>query len=154
MRKVINHFVLIVTIVLTSVPQTAQAQLGCLFCGAVGFALGSALASDQAQQNASVGGEVLYRAPMLVDRLQDPLEIRFASVYAEYSMDVSRNSISRTKGESLKEVFSQLVPNSDRYTVVEILRYIHPQATTAATLWFGYIETEKLKPLPQTQSKK
>ncbi len=119
--------------------QTANAQ--CLLCMAGGFMLGSAGSSDQ---YSNAGGNVLYQAPGIAERLDNPLEVRIAASETLYMLRGDRPA--HKGGKSIQEIFEMTIPGAHQYTLLQVERVIDPDDNMSATFWFAYIETQKIKP--------
>jgi hypothetical protein len=130
-----------------SVSSTAQAQ--CLLCGTVGFALGSSTSAHASLQDVSAGsgGAVLYVAPRISERINDPLGVHIAvSDTRRFSMNRGDSS-GPGKGMTIQQIFNITVKEADRYIVLEVMRVINPNYTNVAVFWFAYLEKEKVTPL-------
>ncbi len=117
----------------------ANAQ--CLLCGVIGFALGSA----DSDQYGGGSGNVIYVAPRISERLlADPLEVKITTSGRLYMV---RGSFKNFAGSSIQEIFDMTVLDSQKYTVLEVMRMVGPSSLDTTYFWFAYIENEKMRPL-------
>lgn len=139
----------LITATFLSPMMNTKAEAQCLLCGAVGFALGSA--SNDEQAGASVGSNVIYVAPYIGNRIDDPLDVRIVAssnlIFTEGGWNT--RTITPMAGSTLHEIFKKSVTNPEKYTIIEIMRVITPDEVRGAIFWFAYIENEKIRPLSE-----
>ncbi len=159
MRKLIGGIVGLA--LLASAPSVAQAQ--CLLCGIVGFAIGASVSSSDPANAANPdvsgnGGAILYIAPRISERINEPLAVHIASSLSSgFSDGKERNWYRKWQGSTIQEIFDRTVDHSDRYVILEVMRVIQPSEVEAAVFWFAYLEKNKVVPLeklsPPSQNK-
>jgi hypothetical protein len=136
------------------VSQAAHAQMFLLGLG-TGLILGSGGDTTVA---GSGGPSVIYVAPRVSERVEDPLGIKMTVVtiwpgnrYVRGNS--SRGEHLRSKGNlSLRQIFSynwseSLRKEAEKYTILRIVRAIDGQCVRCAAIWFSYIENSKVIPL-------
>lgn len=141
MLKFLATFSLALTLLLPAPVASAQ----CLLCGVIGFALGSA----GGDQYGAGGGNIIYIAPRISERLRvDPLQVR---IVASDLLLMQSSQIRRgyQGGGTIQDIFAASVPESEKYTVLEVVRVIDPGSNWRANFWFAYIEKEHLRPLSE-----
>ena len=140
---------LIATLLSPMMATKAEAQ--CLLCGVIGFAIGSS--SNDEQAGASSGGNVIYVAPHIDERIADPLAVRIAvSPRMGFSNGGWNRHIMAAQSMTLHEMFEATIPNHEDFTILEIARVIKPDEFRLAVFWFAYIEKEKMRPLSDLPS--
>ena len=131
--------------------MTTKAEAQCLLCGAVGYAIGTAM--NYERTGVSSGGNIIYVAPYISERIADPLAVRIAVTPEMGFSDVNWNrDVTRAQSMTLQEMFEMTVPNHENFTILEIARVFTPDSNRLAVFWFAYIENEKMRPLSQLPS--
>ncbi len=116
-----------------------------IFYSAFGYALGSTSTDGY---RGGGGGNIIYMAPRVAERLKvDPLEVRLMSTV---SLDVYTPR--KTGGKSIQEIFSSVVRESEKFTLLEVILIIDQSDPSGANFWFAYIEKEKLRSLSDLAS--
>lgn len=126
MKKAISVFLFAVVILSISTPG-AHAQVSFL----LGAGAGAVLSGGERRIPGDVNGNVIYIAPIVSERVKDPLSVKFAR-YDFWDEDQN--------GMSLSSMFKIVEPNAEVYEVLEVTRVIKRANQGRAFFWFAYIE--------------
>lgn len=122
-----------------------EVKAQCLLCGVAGYMIGS---SGAGQSTGAGGGNTLYVAPRISERLGDPLAVHIAaSDMWTFSSKLWGNE--GAHGATLRDLFANSVEEYEKFTILEVKRVISPGNIKKAVFWFAYIEKDQLKPLSE-----
>lgn len=121
----------------------ARAQVSFL----AGMVVGGVLFGGDAQGGGSAN--VLYVLPRASERVRDPLAVRLVSSYEDnfYKGALAKKSLFEIFAFSLNSWDSSKM--ASKYEILQIVRAIDGSNTERASIWFAYIEKEKVIPLNQ-----
>lgn len=142
---------LMMTIFLTVVVSVTQSIAGPGWF-ILGYAAGSS-GTSSAQTHAD--STVLYILPDLSNRIKNPLLIRMATTKNMTFSNANYLSVdNKAFGRSIYELFLETVPSAQNYELLQVIKAIDEIKQDDATIWFAYIEKDKVLPLVQEQAKK
>lgn len=130
------------------------------FAGPTWFLLGYAVGNsgnNRTSEQAYTDSTILYTLPNLAERVKNPLEIHLSATHKmffanEKFLSESENAFNKT----IYQLFLQTVPSADKNELLQVIKVIDEKDQNAATIWFAYIEKDKVLPLAAKpeQSKK
>ncbi len=131
-----------------AIPLVAQADF------LLGMAVGSAMSSgDDDQATGNGGGDVLYTAPRIAERISNPLEIRIIASKSQcFSSKGDFSYGGNCGGMAIQEIFNHVIEGKEsQYIILQVKRVVGTN-NQWCVLWFTYIEKDKIIPLEKLSS--
>ena len=97
------------------------------------------------QTTATPNADLLYQVPMeTMARVKNPLSIKSVSHWWNFDASAGSQGVSN---KSLDQLFSMIVSDTTKLTLLQIRRVIDGRAPHSATLWFAYTDRANITPL-------